>query len=59
MPEIGQKKRHSRKAPSELLAVDIGAAATKIVRLNKAKEGCTVLGADILSTTPPVWEWFP
>jgi len=45
-----QKKRHGRKAPSDLLAVDIGSTGSKLVRVKKAKEGFVVVGADILPT---------
>jgi Tfp pilus assembly PilM family ATPase len=48
MTDTREKKRQGRKVPGELLVVDIGASGSKVVRVKKAKEGFTVLGADIL-----------
>lgn len=48
MPTQHQKKRQTRRVPSELLAVDIGSTGSKLVRVKKAKEGCTLVGTEIL-----------
>lgn len=42
-------KAHQRKGPSEILGIDIATTGVKVVRIKKAKDGLTLVGAEVLA----------